>query len=93
MTSEQELPTQEADSSQEAWQQCDLVVANIIAKVLVAVADDIAATLAPGGLVISSGIITEREEAVAAAYVTAGFECLERLQQGDWVAFVHRKAA
>ena len=93
IASEQERATQEANISQDTWQHCDLVVANIIAKVLMAVADDIAATLAPGGMVISSGIITEREAEVAQTYTAAGFECLERLQQGDWVAFVHRKAA
>ncbi|NOK58274.1 MAG: methyltransferase domain-containing protein [Chloroflexi bacterium AL-W] len=92
-SADQESLDKGPNASQAEWQHCDLIVANIIARVLVAVADDIAATLAPGGLVISSGIITEREAEVMAAYTAAGFECLDRQQQGDWVAFVHRKAA
>lgn len=70
---------------------CDLIVANIIAKVLVAVAPDMHTALKPGGILISSGIIAEREDEVALAYAAMGFERLERRQQGDWVALVHRK--
>ena len=71
--------------------ECDLIVANIIAKVLVAVTPDTHTALKPGGILISSGIIAEREDEVALAYAAAGFERLERKQQGDWVALVHRK--
>ncbi|MBC8164089.1 MAG: 50S ribosomal protein L11 methyltransferase, partial [Roseiflexaceae bacterium] len=63
----------------------DLLVANIIAKVLVAVAADMARALKPGGLLISSGIIAEREDEVALAYAAAGLERIARRQQGDWV--------
>lgn len=71
----------------------DLIVANILAKVLVAVADDMIVALRPGGLLVSSGIIAEREDEVALAYASVGLERLERRQQGDWVALVHRKPA
>jgi ribosomal protein L11 methyltransferase len=71
----------------------DLIVANILARVLVALSDDLVAALRPGGVVISSGIFFEREAEVAAAFVTAGLVCLERHQKGDWVAFVHRRPA
>lgn len=71
--------------------QFDLIVANIIARVLVAVAPDFAVVLRPGGLLISSGIIAEREADVNAAYAAAGLEPVSRRQEGDWVALVHRK--
>jgi ribosomal protein L11 methyltransferase len=71
----------------------DLIVANIIAGVLVALAQDLARALAPGGLLIGSGIIAERAAEVAAAFETAGLAPLERRQDGDWVALVHRKPA
>lgn len=71
---------------------CDLIVANIIAKVLIAVTPDMLTALKPGGVLISSGIIAEREDEVALAYAVAGLERVARRQQGDWVALVHRKA-
>ncbi|HEU4328672.1 MAG TPA: 50S ribosomal protein L11 methyltransferase [Roseiflexaceae bacterium] len=73
--------------------QCDLIVANIIAKVLVMLSADIAAALRPDGILISSGIIADREDEVALAFAAAGLTRLERVQQGDWVALVHRKDA
>ncbi len=71
--------------------QFDLAVANIIARVLVAVAPDFAVALRPGGLLISSGIIADREPDVVAAYAAVGLEAVARRQEGDWVALVHRK--
>jgi ribosomal protein L11 methyltransferase len=69
----------------------DIIVANIIARVLAALAQDLKAALAPGGMLISSGIIAEREDEVAAAFAAAGLAPVERRQEGDWVALVHRK--
>jgi ribosomal protein L11 methyltransferase len=74
-------------------QTCDLIVANIIARVIAALAPDIAAALAPAGLLIASGIIAEREAEVVAALAAAGLTALERQQEGDWVALVYRQAA
>jgi ribosomal protein L11 methyltransferase len=70
---------------------CDLIVANIIARVLAALAEDLVAALRPGGILVSSGIIAEREDEVALAYTAAGLERLDRRQEGDWVALVHRR--
>jgi ribosomal protein L11 methyltransferase len=71
----------------------DLIVANIIARVLAALADDLAGALRPRGMLITSGIIAEREAEVAAALAAAGLAPIERRQEGDWVALVHQKAA
>lgn len=72
-------------------QSFDLIVANILARVLAGLAADMVAALKPGGLLLSSGIIAEREDEVALAYAAAGLERIERRQEGDWVALVHRK--
>jgi len=69
----------------------DLIVANIIARVLAALAEDMAAALAPGGLLIASGIIAEREEEVATAFAAAGLAPREHRQEGDWVALVYAR--
>jgi ribosomal protein L11 methyltransferase len=69
----------------------DLIVANIIARVLSALAADMASALTAGGTLIASGIIADREHEVVAAFADAGLTPLERRQEGDWVALVYRK--
>lgn len=68
----------------------DLIVANIIARVLAALAPDMAGALVSGGILIASGIIAERETEVAEAFAGAGLIPIERAQEGDWVALVYR---
>lgn len=72
-------------------QPFDLIAANLIAKVLVILAADLAVALAPGGLLISSGIIDTREADVVAAFETAGLRQIERHQEGEWIALVHTR--
>jgi ribosomal protein L11 methyltransferase len=50
----------------------DVVLANILANTLCDLAPAIAAQLAPGGVVLLSGILTPQEEEVRAAYLAAG---------------------
>jgi ribosomal protein L11 methyltransferase len=69
----------------------DLIVANIIAKVHVALAQDYVDSIAPGGTLIVSGIIVEKEPDVVQAFAGAGLVPLERRQEGDWVALVYRR--
>jgi ribosomal protein L11 methyltransferase len=87
-------PTPATDTTTDAAgnpQTFDLIVANILARILTALAEDLAAALRPGAILISSGIIAEREDEVTLAYATVGLERVERHQEGDWVALVHRK--
>jgi ribosomal protein L11 methyltransferase len=69
----------------------DLIVANIIARVLAVLAEDMAGALASGGMLIASGIIDEREAEVVEAFAAASLAPVERRQEGDWVALVYRK--
>lgn len=64
----------------------DLVVANLIASVLVALAGDLAAELTPSGRLLASGIFVDREAEVAAALEKAGLDVVDRSVEGDWVA-------
>ena len=64
----------------------DLVAANLIASVLVALADDLRAELRPGGRLLASGIFVDREAEVRAAFESAGLRQLERTAEGEWVA-------
>lgn len=74
-----------------ADEQFPLIVANLIAKVLVILADDLVATLQPGGILISSGIIDTREHEVREAFERAGLVQIERHVSGEWLALVHTK--
>lgn len=69
----------------------DLIVGNLIAKVLTIVASDLAAALKPGGLLLTSGIIIYREDEVALALAASGLRPIARHQEGEWVALVHTK--
>jgi ribosomal protein L11 methyltransferase len=68
-----------------------LIVANIITRVLAELAPDFVDALAPDGILISSGIIAEREDEVTLAYASAGLDRIERRRQGDWIALVYGK--
>ena len=70
----------------------DLVVANISAKVLMDLAWDLARCLALGGVLIASGLLEERAEAVAQRFLEAGLQVEERRQEEDWVALVCARA-
>jgi len=72
-------------------QPFDLIAANLIAKVLVILAGDLAAALVPGGTLVSSGIIDSREAEVSTAFEAVGLRQLERHLEGEWVALVHTR--
>jgi ribosomal protein L11 methyltransferase len=69
----------------------DLIFANILKGALVALAPDIAASLAPGGTVILSGLLNEQADEVRRIYVDAGIEALSDQQIGDWTTLMMRK--
>lgn len=70
----------------------DLVLANIIARVLAELASELAMVLAPGGKLLASGIIADREVEVAEAFAAAGLTVERRVQSGDWVTLVCAQA-
>jgi len=69
----------------------DLVVANLIASLLVALAADLAAELRPGGRLLASGIFVDREAAVREALEGSDLRVLRRDAEGDWVALEARR--
>jgi ribosomal protein L11 methyltransferase len=64
----------------------DLVVANLIASLLVALAGPLAAELRPGGRLLASGIFVDREAEVREALEAIGFGVVDRTADGDWIA-------
>jgi ribosomal protein L11 methyltransferase len=69
----------------------DLVVANIIARVIAELAPALVAALAPGGILIASGIIDERLPLAEDALRDAGLRDMQRVQEGDWFTLVGRR--
>ena len=74
-----------------------VIAANILAEVLVGLLDgtyetvSLAEPLAPGGLLILSGILEEKSEMVLSAAARHGLREVGRRQEADWVALVVRK--
>ncbi|MDP9379774.1 MAG: 50S ribosomal protein L11 methyltransferase [Chloroflexota bacterium] len=67
------------------------IAANIIANVIIELADGLAEALAPGGALVVSGIIEDRYEEVALSLAAAGLHLADLLREGDWVAIVAEK--
>lgn len=68
--------------------KADLIVANLMADLVMMLSEDVAGHLLPGGLYISSGILTEKEVLVADALRSLGFKILEVKEDGMWCAIV-----
>lgn len=69
----------------------DIVAANILADVLIPLTPVIVNQLKKGGIYITSGIISQKEEVVKEAIEAAGLEVLEINHQGEWVNITARK--
>ena len=65
----------------------DLVVVNILARIIIAMcAEGLGQTVRPGGTAIFSGIIQDQADDVETALRSTGLEPYKRRIQGDWVA-------
>lgn len=69
----------------------DLIVANILARPLIAIAPDLARHLDAGGYTVLSGFIMRDERFVMAAYLAQGFKFTRRYVCEDWVTLVLQK--
>jgi ribosomal protein L11 methyltransferase len=66
----------------------DLVVANIIARILIDLAPALARSVVAGGTLVLGGIIDVKEQSVREAFRATGLTLSRRDQQEDWVALV-----
>ncbi|CAA9580366.1 MAG: Ribosomal protein L11 methyltransferase [uncultured Thermomicrobiales bacterium] len=62
----------------------DLVVANIIARIIIELAPALVGACRPGGRLITSGVIIDRADETRAALAVAGLVGIEQHQMGDW---------
>jgi ribosomal protein L11 methyltransferase len=80
-------------SLQDVLGSYDLVVVNILAKVIVEMMEEgLATRLYPGGRLITAGIIADQVSEVVAALERGGLAAVERQQREDWVCLVASRA-
>lgn len=78
------------DAAIEARAPYDLVIANILAGPLIAMAGEIAGIAAPGARVLLAGLLSTQADAVLAAYAAQGCGEARRLVRGDWTVLLLR---
>jgi ribosomal protein L11 methyltransferase len=66
----------------------ELVFANILARPLVSLAQDIKGALKPGGTAILSGLLRTQERYVRAAYLNRGFQLVSAVRRDAWATLV-----
>jgi ribosomal protein L11 methyltransferase len=71
--------------------QYDLVLANIIARVIGSIAPQLAQVLTPGGILITSGIIEERRHEAEQPLLAAGLHLIDQVTIDDWVTLIMTK--
>ena len=69
-----------------ADERFSLVVANLVAAVLVDLAQRLADHVEPGGVLLAGGIIAPRADEVVGALGAVGLTVTDRRDDGEWVA-------
>lgn len=69
----------------------DLIVANLMADLILTLANGLGPYLNPGGFFLSSGILTEQRQRVENGIMEQGFELVETIEEGDWCAIAARR--
>ncbi len=64
----------------------DILTANLMADLVIALSEDAAVHLSENGVLIASGILIEKKEQVVAALLASGFHILEIPEEGEWCA-------
>ncbi len=69
----------------------DLVLANIIARVIGSIASNLAQVLAPDGILITSGIIEDRRHEAEKPLLATGLKLMDQVMIDDWVTLIMQK--
>jgi len=62
----------------------DLLIANILANPLIAMAPDFTAAVAPKGHILLAGLLASQADDVLTAFAARGARLAERIDRGDW---------
>lgn len=69
----------------------DVVVANILAEIIISFTDDAFQAVKPGGVYITSGIISAKKNDVKDALEASGFTVEDVMMMEDWVTIISKK--
>ncbi len=74
------------------YEKYDVVTANILADIIIPLLGEIAVHMKKNAVIITSGIIDMKEQAVMDAFAAnESFEVIETTHQGEWVSITARK--
>jgi len=68
--------------------KANIVVANLLADIVMRLSKDAKRHLGEKGIFITSGILTEKSEAVEKCMIECGFEIVEKAILGEWCSIV-----
>ncbi len=88
---EQQIEVFQGDLTKGLNLKADIVLANLMADLVMMLSKDVTKHLNESGLYISSGILIEKKETVAAVIKDCGFEIVEIAEEGEWCAIAARK--
>lgn len=84
------ITTGQSDLLQQVNGKADIIIANIIADIVIRLLDEVKSHLKPGGILLASGIISERIADVTEAVMAHGFTLDKVIEEGGWAAMVIR---
>jgi ribosomal protein L11 methyltransferase len=64
----------------------DVVIANMLSGILLSIRDDLARLLAPGGILITSGVLVDEVPDFTAGFSDGGYHLISRTDMGEWTA-------
>ena len=85
--------TERSDLLKSVAGKADLIIANIIADIIIRLFDQLDRHLAPGGILLASGIIDDRIDDVEQAAKEHGFTVLDMTCEKEWAAMIIRRTA
>lgn len=86
-----DIGTDEALRNKLSFGHYNIVFANILADIIIDMKDALYEATAPGGLLITSGIIDFKEKEVLDTLLSVGFRHVETNHDGEWVSIIFGK--
>jgi len=81
----------QSDLIRSATGKYDFISANIVADIIIRMAENVGDFLADDGILVVSGIIESQAEQVVSVFTAKGFMLVDKLDKNDWNAFVFKK--
>lgn len=88
---EVDLKSTIADGFENSKESYDLIIANILAKPLIAMANNLVAALNQKGIAILSGFLDNQLDEVTAPYIEQGMQIFEVIEQDNWRVVILKK--